>query len=72
MAAPVSSDPGAPSPSSIQREMSTTPAMVTAMPARVATPNAAPTMSQAKKAVHTGSVLVMGAITATRSPRSAK
>ena len=70
--APVRSAPGASAPSSIQREISTTPAIVTAMPASVAAPNAAPTMTHAKKAVQTGSVLVMGAITATRSPRRAK
>ena len=46
--------------------------MVTAMPAKVAAPNAVPTMTQAKNAVQIGSVLVMGAMTATRSPRSAK
>ena len=45
--------------------------MATAIPASVAPPNAAPTISHEKSAVHNGSVLQIGATTATRSPRSA-
>ena len=55
----------------MQREMSTTPVMATAMPTRVAPPNTAPSSSQAKRAVQMGSVPQIGAITAMRSPRSA-
>ena len=46
--------------------------MATAIPASVAPPSPVPSSSHAKSAVQMGSVLQIGATTATRSPRSAK
>ena len=45
--------------------------MATAIPASVSPPKVAPRISQANSAVHRGSVLQMGATTATRAPRRA-
>jgi len=58
-------------PSSIQREMSTTPQMATAMPRSVDARRAAPMRSRAKTAVHSGSVLETGATAFTRPARNA-
>ena len=57
--------------SPIQREIRATPAKATTRPATVRPAIAVPTMSAAKTAVNSGSVLLRGPTTPTRPERSA-